>query len=83
MRRLSWVFVFLLALTSAQGVADSGKSIILISSDMQEMVALADRIAVFRDFTVVDSFENDRSYDGSSRRIMGSIQSAAANNSAR
>jgi ribose transport system ATP-binding protein len=56
------------------GLADNGKSIILISSDMQEMIALADRIAVFSEFSIVDIFENDRRYDTASRRIMSSIQ---------
>ena len=54
-------------------LADGGMSILLISSDMPEMVALADRILVMRDFAIVDEFANDRRYDVASRRIMSAI----------
>lgn len=43
---------------------DEGKSIILISSDMPEMVNLARRILVFKDFKIVGEIDNlnDREY---------------------
>lgn len=59
------------------GLADKGKSVLLISSDMPEMVSLADRIAVMHDFTLVDHFANDRSYENASARIMGAIHRSA------
>ena len=57
-------------------LADGGISIILISSDMPEMVRLADRILVFRSNRIVGDLSNDRDYDAMSpeimRRIVGS-----------
>ena len=44
-------------------LADNGTSIILISSDMPEMISLADRIVVMKDFKVNGIVENDRDYD--------------------
>lgn len=52
---------------------EEGKTIILISSDMTEMITLARRILVFRDFKIVDEINglNDRthSYQEVSERI--------------
>ena len=45
----------------------------LISSELPEMVALADRILVMHEFRLVDSFDNDRSYEAMSRKVMGVI----------
>jgi ribose transport system ATP-binding protein len=50
-----------------------GAAVIMISSDMPELVALADRIAVMDDFSVVDTFANNRNYADASRRIMQAI----------
>jgi ribose transport system ATP-binding protein len=58
-------------------LADAGISIILISSDMPEMVRLADRILVFRANRIVGDLPNDRDYDAMSRAIMGRIVGAA------
>ncbi len=57
-------------------LAGEGMSIILISSDMQEMVRLADRILVFRSNRIVAELANDRDYDAMSRRIMERILAA-------
>jgi len=54
-------------------LADEGLAILLISSELPEMVALADRILVMHEFRIVDSFENDRSYEAMSRKVMGAI----------
>jgi ribose transport system ATP-binding protein len=57
-------------------LADKGTSILLISSDMPEMIALADRILVMRDYALVGAFENDRQYETMSRQIMSAIHGA-------
>jgi len=59
-------------------LADKGMSLILISSDMPEMIAIADRIAVMHDFRIVGTFDNDHDYDNASRRIMAAIHGGEA-----
>jgi ribose transport system ATP-binding protein len=54
-------------------LADKGMSILLISSDMPEMVALADRILVMHDFAIRSEYINDRRYENASRAIMAAI----------
>jgi ribose transport system ATP-binding protein len=54
-------------------LARDGTAIIVISSDMPELVALSDRIAVMNGFRIVDTFHNDRSYAVASGRIMEAI----------
>jgi ribose transport system ATP-binding protein len=54
-------------------LAEEGMSIILISSDMPEMVRLADRILVFKSNRIVGDLSNDRDYDAMSRGIMERI----------
>ena len=56
-------------------LADNGTSIILISSDMPEMISLADRIVVMKEFKVNGIVENDRDYDVVSSKIMAFIHS--------
>ena len=51
-------------------LADNGTSIILISSDMPEMISLADKILVMKDFQVNGIVENDHDYDTVSSKIM-------------
>ena len=55
------------------GLAADGTAILLISSDMPEMIALADRILVMKDFAIVGEVENSRDYDEVSHRIMAHI----------
>ena len=55
------------------GIARQGVSVLLISSDMAEMVTLADRILVLHDFRVVGEVVNDHRYDATSAAIMTSI----------
>jgi ribose transport system ATP-binding protein len=54
-------------------LADEGLSIVLISSDMPEMVTLADRILVMHDKQIVAEIANDHDYDATSRSIMAAI----------
>ena len=57
-------------------LADEGLSIILISSDLAEMVAVADRILVMRRYELVGDLDNSKDYQSMSRSIMNSIQSS-------
>ena len=57
-------------------LADEGLSIILISSDLAEMVAVADRVLVMRRYELVGELDNSKDYQSMSRSIMNSIQSA-------
>jgi ribose transport system ATP-binding protein len=59
-------------------LADKGLSILLISSDMPEMVALADRIIVMHGFKLVFEYQNDRRYEVASRAIMAAIHSGSS-----
>jgi ribose transport system ATP-binding protein len=54
-------------------IAAGGVSVILISSDMPEMVALADRILVMHGFRIVGEVANDHHYETTSKAIMGCI----------
>lgn len=57
-------------------LASEGKSIILISSDMPEMIRLADRILVMNDMQLVGELKNSRKYDEMSQAIIQIIQAA-------
>ena len=46
---------------------------IVISSDMPELVALADRIAVMDGYRIVEAFSNNRNYADASQCIMQAI----------
>ena len=54
-------------------LAREGTAVIVISSDMPELVMLADRIAVMKGFRLVDTFDNAREYAAASQRIMRGI----------
>ena len=54
-------------------LAADGKAVLLISSDMPEMVALADRILVMNDYAVVGEVANSHDYDAVSADIMAMI----------
>ena len=51
-------------------IAVDGTAILLITSDMLEMIALADRIAVMDAYRIMGTLENDRDYGGMSAAIM-------------
>ena len=55
------------------GIAREGVSVMLISSDMAEMITLADRILVLHDFRVAGEVANDHRYEPTSAAIMASI----------
>jgi ribose transport system ATP-binding protein len=54
-------------------IAAGGVSVLLISSDMSEMITLADRILVMHDFRIVGEVENDHRYEAISKAIIGCI----------
>jgi ribose transport system ATP-binding protein len=58
------------------GVARDGVSVLLITSDMAEMVTLADRILVLHDFRIVGVVANDHRYDRTSAAVMNFIHAA-------
>jgi len=47
--------------------------VLLISSDMAEMITMADRILVMHDFRVVGEVTNDHRYEPTSAAIMTTI----------
>jgi ribose transport system ATP-binding protein len=55
------------------GIARDGVSVLLITSDMAEMVTLADRILVLHDFRIVGEVANDHRYEGTSAAVMNFI----------
>ena len=54
-------------------LAQQGISIIVVSSDLPEMIRIADRILVFRNGTICSEMKNDKDYQRSSRHIMDAI----------
>ena len=56
-----------------RGISEQGTSILLITSDMPEMITLADRIAVMDSYRTKGAIPNDRDYERMSREIMGLI----------
>ena len=59
-------------------LASNGTAILLITSDMPEMVDVADRIIVMAGFKIKGEVENDRNYERVSRTIMGFIHDRVA-----
>ena len=59
-------------------LAGQNTAILLITSDMPEMVDVADRIVVMAGFRIKGEVENDRNYERVSRAIMGLIHDSAA-----
>ncbi|MEI6868150.1 MAG: sugar ABC transporter ATP-binding protein [Actinomycetes bacterium] len=56
-------------------LANEGLSIILISSDLAEIIAIADRILVMRNYELVADYPNTKDYPTMSRSIMTTIHS--------
>jgi ribose transport system ATP-binding protein len=56
-----------------RGLSEEGTSILLITSDMPEMITLADKIAVMDGYRIKGASTNDRDYERMSREIMGLI----------
>ncbi len=59
-------------------LADEGLAILLISSDLAEMVTLADRVAVMDRFTVTGTVDNTHDYDAMSQSIIRLIHTGTA-----
>ena len=58
-------------------LADTGTAILLITSDMPEMITLADRIVVMNDYRIVGELTNSRDYVPMSEGIMNLIHEVA------
>jgi len=54
-------------------LAEQGVAVLLISSDMPEMVLLADRVIVMKDLQIVGDLPNSHQYEGMSSQIMHCI----------
>lgn len=54
-------------------LSQQGKSIVLISSDLPELIQMAERIQIFRDRKVVGETENVKDYDKMSAIVMDAI----------
>jgi len=54
-------------------LADQGAAILLISSDLPEMVLLADRVVVMKDMQIVADLPNNHQYEFMSSKIMNCI----------
>jgi len=58
-------------------LADQGMAVVLISSDLAEMVSIADRIMVMRDYQFVGELANSKEYSDVSTGVMEAIQSGS------
>ncbi len=61
-----------------RGLAERGAAILLISSDMPELIAVADRIVVMHEYQIVGDIDNDRNYGRMSQAIMTEIHGTEA-----
>ncbi len=58
-------------------LAEGGTAILLITSDMPEMITLADRIVIMNDYRIVGELDNSRDYVPMSEGIMNLIHAIA------
>ena len=59
-------------------LSDTGTAMLVITSDMPEMITLADRIAVMNDYRIEGTITNTRDYEEMSSRIMSLIHRVEA-----
>ena len=59
-------------------LARGGAAVLVISSDMPELISLADRIVVMHDYRIAGELDNSRDYAVMSRAIMGLIHAEPA-----
>lgn len=59
-------------------LADEGLAILLISSDLPEIIDIADHILVMNDYTVLGELENTKDYRTMSREVMATIHDVSA-----
>ena len=59
-------------------LADTGIAILLISSDLPEMITLADRIAVMNDHRIAGELDNDHDYRATSQKVINLIHAFGA-----
>ncbi|WP_158804013.1 sugar ABC transporter ATP-binding protein [Acidisoma sp. L85] len=59
-------------------LSDTGTAVLVITSDMPEMITLADRIAVMNDYRIEGTITNTRDYEEMSSRIMSLIHRVEA-----
>ena len=60
------------------GLAGSGLAILLISSDLPEMITLADRVLVMSEYRIVGEVPNNHRYDPTSQAVIRLIHAAEA-----
>jgi ribose transport system ATP-binding protein len=60
------------------GLAGSGLAILLITSDLPEMITLADRILVMSEYRIVGEVPNNHRYDPTSQAVIRLIHAAEA-----
>jgi ribose transport system ATP-binding protein len=58
-------------------LAEQGKAVLVISSDLQEVIQLSDRVLVLSEMSIRAEVENSHDYDEMSHAIMSKIVSAA------
>lgn len=58
-------------------LADGGLTVVLISSDLPEMVTLADRIGVMDDYQLLEVVQNSKDYPSMSKQVMGIIHATS------
>jgi ribose transport system ATP-binding protein len=58
-------------------LTENDRCILLISSDLPELVQVADRVIVMAEHRIVGEFDNTHDYEEMSQRMMQSIQAAS------